>query len=81
MEAVAVMLRLKLYALAALAFFAGLLAVYGKGRGDAAAAARRRKLEGEINAHNRINDADLGGGATDAERVKRLHGIADKLGD
>lgn len=75
------MLRLKLYALAALAFFVGLLAVYGKGRGDAAAAARLRKLEGEINAHKRINDADTGGGATDAERVKRLHGIADKLGD
>lgn len=75
------MLRLKLYALAALAFFAGLLTVYGRGRSDAAAAARLRKLEGEINAHKRINGADTGGGATDAERVKRLHGIADKLGD
>lgn len=75
------MYRIKLYALATLAFFAGLLAIYGKGRGDAAAAGRLRKLEGEINAHKRINGADTGGGATDAERIKRLHGIADKLGD
>lgn len=74
------MLRLKLYALAALAFFAGLLAVYGKGRSDAIAAARLRKLEGEINAHKRINGADTGGGATDAERVKRLKAVSDRLG-
>ena len=80
MEAVTVMSRVKAYALAALALLAGLFAIYGKGRRDAAAAARLGELEDESDAHDRINNADTGGGATDAERVKRLHGFADKLG-
>ena len=37
-------------------------------------------LEGEVEAHERINQADTGVGATDAERVKRLQRMADKWG-
>ena len=39
-----------------------------KGREDAAQEAQKREME----AHDRINEADTGGGATDDERLKRL---------
>lgn len=40
-----------------------------------------RELKDEVKAHERINDADTGVGATDGERVKRLREIAAKLRD
>lgn len=73
------MLRLKLWLAALGALIAAFVAAYLKGRGDSAARAETQKLEAEIDAHERINDADTGGGATDGERIKRLRDMADKL--
>lgn len=75
------MLRLKLWLAALGALIAAFFAAYLKGRGDSAAQAETQKLKAEIDAHERINDADIGGGATDGERIKRLRDMADKLRD
>ena len=48
-----------------------------KGREDAAQEAQ----EQELKAHDRINSADTGGGASDAERIKRLQRMADDWRD
>lgn len=74
------MLRLKLYLAALGALIAAFIVAYFKGRKDSAIVAENQHLKSEIDAHERINDADTGGGATDAERVKRLQHMADKLG-
>lgn len=37
-------------------------------------------LKADVAAHERMNDADLGHGASDAERVERLSGFADRHG-
>jgi hypothetical protein len=75
------MLRLKLWLAALGALIVAFVAAYLKGRGDSAARAENQKLEAEIDAHERINDADTGGGATDGERIKRLRDMADQLRD
>ena len=75
------MLRLKLWLAALGALIAAFVAAYLKGRGDSAARAENQKLEAEIDAHERINDADTGGGATDGERIKRLRDMANQLRD
>ena len=75
------MLRLKLWLAALGALIVAFVAAYLKGRGDSAARAENQQLKAEIDAHERINDADTGGGATDGERIKRLRGMADKLRD
>jgi hypothetical protein len=74
------MLRLKLYLAALGALIAAFVVAYFKGRKDSAIVAENQHLKSEIDAHERINDADTGGGATDAERIKRLQHMADKLG-
>lgn len=74
------MLRLKLYLVALGALIAAFVVAYFKGRKDSAIVAENQHLKSEIDAHERINDADTGGGATDAERIKRLQHMADKLG-
>lgn len=74
------MLRLKLYLAALGALIAAFIVAYFKGRKDSAIVAENQHLKSEIDAHERINDADTGGGATDAERIKRLQHMADKLG-
>ena len=74
------MLRLKLYMAALGALIAAFVVAYFKGRKDSAIVAENQHLKSEIDAHERINDADTGGGATDAERIKRLQHMADKLG-
>jgi hypothetical protein len=38
------------------------------------------RLKADMKAHERMNDADLGHGASDAERVKRLREFADRHG-
>jgi hypothetical protein len=38
------------------------------------------RLKADVAAHGRMNDADLGHGASDAERVKRLREFADRHG-
>jgi len=73
--------RVKGYAVAAGLAIAALAALYAKWRSDVRAAVARRRLQDEVDAHDRINNADTGGGATDAERIARLHGLADKLRD
>ena len=75
------MLRFKLWLAALGALIAAFVAAYLKGRGDSAARAETQKLEAEIDAHERINDADTGGGATAGERIKRLRDMADQLRD
>lgn len=74
------MLRLKLYLATLGALIAAFIVAYFKGRKDSAIVAENQHLKSEIDAHERINDADTGGGATDAERIKRLQHMADKLG-
>ena len=66
---------------AALAFLAALGAAYLKGRSQARSEARRKAQEKELEAHERINEADIGIGASDAERTKRLRDMADDWGD
>jgi hypothetical protein len=75
------MLRFKVFFSAMVALIVAFVAAYLKGRGDSAARAETQKLEAEIDAHERINDADTGGGATDGERIKRLRDMADQLRD
>lgn len=68
---------------AALAILAALGLAFAKGRSTARNTAERDKLEKEVKAHDRINDAETGVGATDAERIKRLRkrGGGDWSGD
>ena len=73
--------RIKKYALAAGLTIAALVAGYAKWRSDLRAAVTRRRLQDEVDAHDRITNADTGIGATDAERIKRLRDMADKLRD
>lgn len=74
------MLRLKLYIAALGALIAAFVVAYFKGRSDSAMVAQNERLRSETDAHERINDADTGGGATDLQRIKRLHDMATKLG-
>lgn len=63
-----------------LAAGAGLIGLYVKGRADAKAKARNQSMKEDLKAHERINEADLGIGASDAERVARLRDFAAKHG-
>lgn len=64
-----------------LAAGAGLIGLYLKGRSDAKAKAENKAMKEDLKAHERINQADLGIGASDAERVERLRDFADKHGN
>ena len=55
-------------------------ALYFKGRADAKAKADEKAMKEDLKAHERINEADLGIGASDDERVKRLREFAAKHG-
>lgn len=59
----------------------GALGLYFKGRSDAKAKAENKAMKEDLKAHERINEADLGIGASDAERVERLREFAAKHGD
>ena len=59
----------------------GALGLYFKGRSDAKAKADLRDLKEDMKANERINEADLGIGASDAERVERLREFAAKHGN
>ena len=74
-------MRIKLFFAAGAVLIAAFVAAYFKGRRDSAMVSENQHLKSEIDAHERINDADTGGGATDAERIKRLQHMADKLRD
>jgi hypothetical protein len=66
---------------AALAFVAALGAAYLKGRSRGRTDARQDAQEKELEAHDRINEADTGSGATDAERRERLRHLSDDWSD
>lgn len=59
----------------------GAAGLYFKGRSDAKAKADLRDLKEDMKANERINEADLGIGASDAERVERLREFAAKHGN
>ena len=59
----------------------GAIGVYLAGRRGAAQKAEKKAMRIDLDAHERLNDADLGHGATDDERIKRLRQFADKHGD
>ena len=59
----------------------GAAGLYAKGRADAKAKADLRDLKEDMKANERINEADLGIGASDAERVERLREFAAKHGN
>jgi membrane protein DedA with SNARE-associated domain len=72
--------KLKLYAAAILAAFAGAFALYAKGRADAKARHVVKDLKQEVQTHDRINKADTGAGLSDDERIDRLREFADRHG-
>lgn len=65
---------------AAGAALVGILGIYAKGSSDAKAKAQNAAMKEDLKAHERINEADLGVGASDAERINRLRGFAAKHG-
>jgi hypothetical protein len=75
------MWRIKLWLAAMAVLIAAFATAYFKGRKNGAMVAENQYLKSEIDAHERINDADTGGGATDGERIKRLRDMADQLRD
>jgi len=73
--------KLAPYLMAGLAALAALFGAYFKGRRDSHAARDARDAKADQQAHGRMNDADLGIGATDSERIDRLRGFAAKHGN
>lgn len=69
------------YLAAAGAALLGALGLYFKGRSDAKAKAETKAVKEDLKAHERINEANLGIGASDAERVERLREFAAKHGN
>jgi hypothetical protein len=61
-----------------MAFMATLGAAYLKGRSRGRSDAAQEAQEQELKAHDRINNADTGGGATDDERLKRLQRLGQE---
>lgn len=76
----AVPARLKVWGAAIIAALLALLAIYSKGRSDAAHKAEKKAMQADLKAHERINDADLGIGATDDQRIDRLREFAARHG-
>lgn len=73
--------RIKLYLAALGAAITAIAVAYLKGRADRSAEVQADQLKLEVDAHERINDADTGRGATDAQRVERLRDMANQLRD
>jgi len=66
------------YILAAGVAVAGVAGAYLRGRKDASDRAEKRAADEYIKTRREIDNADLGIGATDDGRIKRLHSIADR---
>jgi hypothetical protein len=66
------------YILAAGGVLLGLVGKYLRGRKDASDKAEKRAADEYIKTRREIDNADLGIGATDDGRIKRLHDIADR---
>lgn len=58
-----------------------LWAAWGAGKRDAQQEAALSDAKDDARAHERMNDADLGIGASDAERIDRLREFAAKHGN
>lgn len=70
--------RLKLWLGAAVAVFLGLLGAWVAGRREARQEARTDALRGDAEAHERMNDAEIGIGATDSDNIKWLRDFAER---
>lgn len=57
------------------------LGAYFKGRKDVNAKRDAKEARADREAHERMNDADLGVGATDSERIERLREFSAKHGN
>lgn len=66
------------YILAAGVAVAGVAGTYLRGRKDASDGAEKRAADEYIKTRREIDNEDLGIGATDDGRIKRLHDIADR---
>lgn len=72
------MIRLKLWLGAVGAALMALVGVYLAGRRAAQQEAATDALRGDAKAHERINDADIGIGAADADNIAWLRTFHDK---
>ena len=72
------MVRLKLWLAGAVALVLAVLGAWGAGLRQARQAALTRALRGDAKAHERINDADIGIGAADADNIAWLQSFHDK---
>jgi hypothetical protein len=52
---------------------------YGKGRIDQSARGKLKQHKANDKAHERIDNAEIGIGATDDERRRKLHELGDRL--
>ena len=66
---------------AAIAGAVGMLALWFGGRRSAKTAAKTKTLQNEVQAHDRITNADTGGGLSDDQRIDRLRAYAERHGD
>lgn len=72
------MIRLKLWLYGALAGLLAILGAWVAGRREGRSQARVDALEGDAKRHERMNDADIGIGAADADNVKWLRDFAER---
>jgi hypothetical protein len=69
------------YIIAALGAMVAIVTAFFRGKASANAKRDARDAKANEQAHGRMNDADLGIGATDGERIDRLRGFAAKHGN
>ena len=73
--------KLKLWGLAIAAGAIALAATWLGGRKAGKTAAKIDKLQDEVEAHERITNANTGAGLSDDQRIERLHQYAKRHGD
>lgn len=70
--------KCKAWALLAGGVLLALIGVYAVGRRDAGAAAKVDALKADAKTHERINDADIGIGASDADNMRWLRDFHER---
>ena len=75
------MIDLQGWIIGAVVAVVALVAAWARGMRSGAVRAEKRGLEQDAKAHERINEADTGIGATDGERIERLREFAAKHGN
>ena len=73
--------RLKLWGLAVAGVAIALASIWLGGRKAGKTAAKIDKLQDEVEAHERITNANTGTGLSDDQRIKRLHDYAKRHGN